>query len=89
MAKTLSLRAGVLRHSEITVRPVSARHLQRRFQPNPPASLKALSIRLRPFVPETDAFRFRNSFPLRKKMGRQISPAVSAYISQHIRSGRT
>jgi hypothetical protein len=49
MAKTMSFKAGVKRHPEITVRPVSARDWQQRFQSNPPTSLEALLIKLGPF----------------------------------------
>jgi hypothetical protein len=72
MAKMLSLKAGVLRHREITARPVSARDLQRHFQPNPPTSVRALSIKMGPFVAERDAFRFNNSFPMTPEQAEQI-----------------
>jgi hypothetical protein len=73
MAKTLSLMDGV-RHRRITARPVSVGDLQRRFQPNPAMSLKALSIKMGPFDPEKDAFRFGNSdgFPLTEEQAEQI-----------------
>jgi hypothetical protein len=71
MAKTMSFKAGVKRHPEITVRPVSARDWQQRFQSNPPTSLEALLIKLGPFqagqpnaipnpIPNRDAFEFDN-----------------------------
>jgi hypothetical protein len=72
MAKTHSLKAGVLRHREITARPVKVRDLQRRFQPNPPTSLRALSIKMGPFVAERDAFQFKNIFPITDEQAQEI-----------------
>ena len=42
--------------------PESFRYLRERFGTQPPESLRALLIRMGPFNPETDAFRFRNKF---------------------------
>src|SRR5215475_4382229 len=72
MAKVQSLMAGVLRHRDVNQRPVSVRDLQRRFQPNPPPSLKALSIKMGPFVAESDAFRFNNSFTITDEQAEEI-----------------
>jgi len=64
MAKTMSVKEGVLRHPEITFRPVSTRDWQQRFQPDPLASLEALLIKLGPFKPDRDAFKFDNGFTI-------------------------
>ena len=72
MAKTMSFKEGVFRHPEITFRPVSTRDWQQRFQSNPPTSLEALLIKLGPFKPDRDAFRFNNSFTFTDDQVEQI-----------------
>src|SRR5215510_2676878 len=72
MAKALSLGASVRRHREVTVRPLSATDLRRRFQPSPSNSLKALSIKMGPFDAERDAFRFLNKFPITDEQAAEI-----------------
>jgi hypothetical protein len=49
------------RHPELTARPVSCRDLLAQFQPVPSDSLKELLIKMGPFDPTTDAFRFDNN----------------------------
>jgi hypothetical protein len=62
--RTYGFKATMSRHEEITARPVSVRELQRRFQPSPRSSTRALLIRMGPFVAREDAFRFENDFPI-------------------------
>jgi len=69
---TRGLKEAMSRHPDLTARPVTIRDLQRRFQPSPPGSLKALRIKMGPFKPETDAFRFNNNFPITDENARQL-----------------
>jgi hypothetical protein len=80
MAKTMSFKAGVDRHPEITARPVSTRDWQLRFQPNPPTSLKALLIKLGPFIPTRDAFRFDNQFLFTDEQVEQVLQRFQSVI---------
>jgi len=72
MAREESVTASVRRHSEISTGPVSLRDLVHRFQPSPPTSVRSLSIKMGPFVPARDAFRFKNSFPIADAQIEQI-----------------
>jgi hypothetical protein len=58
-----SLKNALSRHREIAGPSAGFVGLQQHFQSVPPSSLKALLIKMGPFVPETDAFRFNNNFP--------------------------
>jgi hypothetical protein len=62
MTRKFKLSDSISRHSEITARPVSAKDLLNRFQPTPSNSMAALVRKMGPFVPQSDAFRFGNSF---------------------------
>src|SRR5437660_429709 len=59
--RTRSMKAAMTRHPELTARPVSCRDLLLQFQPVPSDSLKELLIKMGPFEPQTDAFRFDNN----------------------------
>jgi hypothetical protein len=53
--------------------PRSFRYLRQRFGTLPAESLRALLIRMGPFNPETDAFRFGNKFHFTDEYGKQIA----------------
>jgi hypothetical protein len=59
--RTYSSAAALDRHPEITDRPISVAALLEHFQQAPPTSAKALLIRMGPFDPAHDAFRFIHS----------------------------
>jgi hypothetical protein len=84
MTKTMNFKEGVQRHPEITVRPVSTRDWQQRFQPNPPTSLKALLIKLGPFKPDQDAFRFRNEFTFTDEQVDQVLQRFQSLIDSAV-----
>jgi hypothetical protein len=84
MAKTMNFKEGVQRHPEITVRPVSTRDWQLRFQPNPPTSLKALLIKLGPFIPNRDAFRFDNEFTFTDEQVDQVLQRFQSLIDSAV-----
>src|ERR1700757_474008 len=80
MGRPLSFTAGVQRHPEIPSPPVSTRFWQQRFQPNPPRSLEALLIKLGPFIPSRDAFRFDNDFILTDDQVEQIRQHYRPFV---------
>ena len=80
MGRPLSFIDGVHRHPEISARPVSTRFWQQRFQPNPPRSLEALLIKLGPFLPSRDAFRFDNDFILTDDQVDQIRQHYRPFV---------
>jgi hypothetical protein len=80
MGRPLSFTDGVHRHPEIPAPPVSTRFWQQRFQPYPPTSLEALLIKLGPFIPARDAFRFTNSFDFTDDQVEQIRQHYRPYI---------
>jgi hypothetical protein len=93
MGRPLSFAAGVQRHPEIPAPPVSTKFWQQRFQPYPPGSLEALLIKLGPFIPPRDAFRFPNQFAftddqveqIRQHYRPQIDLALGASPLQFVR----
>jgi hypothetical protein len=77
-----SMKAAMQRHPELTDRPVSSRDLFLRFQPSPPESLRALLIRMGPFEPVTDAFRFDNENPSFVLSDQQVEQVRQRYRDQ-------
>ena len=67
-----SLKSALLRHPEVAAPSAGFVALRQHFQSAPPSSLEALLIKMGPFVPETDAFRFRNSFPMTEENAAQL-----------------
>jgi len=69
-----SLESAVQRHPELSIANarISINELTHRFVVIPPNSLRALLIRMGPFVASTDAFHFKNSFPITEENGQQI-----------------
>jgi hypothetical protein len=67
-----SLRRAIKRHPEVPTENANVKDLVRRFGVVPPNSLRALLIRTGPFDAPTDAFRFRNSYPITEENGKQI-----------------
>jgi hypothetical protein len=67
-----SLKNALSRHREIAGPSAGFVGLQQHFQSVPPSSLKALLIKMGPFVPETDAFRFNNNFPITEENAIQL-----------------
>jgi hypothetical protein len=61
--RTFTLMEALERHS-ITSRPVSLKELHSAFAPRPRGSTRALLIKMGPFKPDVDAFRFTNEFGL-------------------------
>ncbi|MDH5193168.1 MAG: hypothetical protein OEW32_05730 [Nitrospira sp.] len=67
-----SLQRAIQRHPELPTAYTSIKDLLRHFGAVPPNSLRALLIRTGPFDAFTDAFRFKNSFPITEDNGQQI-----------------
>ncbi len=88
-----SVGAGLRRHSDINAKSVRMTDLFHRFRPQPPTSAKALLIRMGPFIPEVDAFRFKNSFPITEQNAKQIRdrfrPAIDVAVGAGIQSVRS
>lgn len=67
-----NLKNALSRHKEIAAPPVGFVGLQQHFQSVPPSSFDALLTKMGPFTPETDAFRFKNSFPITEENAAQL-----------------